>query len=256
MGGEPRFALNLVFFPDDAAAARGARRDPRRRRARVRARRASPSSAVTRVRDPEVKFGLVGHRRCRRPASCGRNRTAHAGPGARADEGARHRRDRPGDQEGRRVARGRRAPRSRSMTTLNQSAARSATRHGVTSATDVTGFGLLGHLRNIVRGSQRRRAHRARDAAAAARARSITCARSSAPAAARRTARMSRPIRAGPTARRSPPKAMTAERELLASLACDAQTSGGLLCCVHARRADALRRASCAMPACRRRSSA
>src|SRR5215469_12707624 len=39
------------------------------------------------------------------------------------------------------------------MTTLNQGGARIGRAHGATSATDVTGFGLLGHLRNIVRGS-------------------------------------------------------------------------------------------------------
>lgn len=41
----------------------------------------------------------------------------------------------------------------RSMTALNDSAMRVALAHGVVAATDVTGFGLLGHLGNIVRGS-------------------------------------------------------------------------------------------------------
>jgi selenide,water dikinase len=40
-----------------------------------------------------------------------------------------------------------------SMTTLNDGAARVARTHGLRAATDVTGFGLLGHLGNIVRGS-------------------------------------------------------------------------------------------------------
>lgn len=41
----------------------------------------------------------------------------------------------------------------RSMRTLNERAARVALRHGVRAATDVTGFGLLGHLGNILTAS-------------------------------------------------------------------------------------------------------
>ena len=45
---------------------------------------------------------------------------------------------------------------TRSMLKLNANAAELARVHGATACTDVTGFGLLGHLRNLLRGSRLR----------------------------------------------------------------------------------------------------
>jgi selenide,water dikinase len=42
----------------------------------------------------------------------------------------------------------------RSMTTLNDGAARAALKVGVSAATDITGFGLMGHLNNILEASK------------------------------------------------------------------------------------------------------
>jgi selenide,water dikinase len=127
----------------------------------------------------------------------------------------------------------------RSMTTTNRSAARIGRAHGVTAATDITGFGLLGHLRNIVRGS---------DVAAIVELAALPLL----PEAKQHLREKVCP--AGSKANRAYVATETGwadgaalaaeaaddgERELLASLACDAQTSGGLLLCVPAERAAA-----------------
>ena len=117
----------------------------------------------------------------------------------------------------------------RSMTTLNRPAAEAMLRVGVTAATDVTGFGLIGHLSALLRASGVR-----------ARVRSglvplLTGARELAEAG----------YIAGGTRRNLDdaqtftswaPEVASPEQLLL----CDAQTSGGLLICVPADRADAL----------------
>jgi len=235
MGGEPRFALNLVFFPDDQLPldilddilAGGAR--------------ACAEAGVVvvgghSVRDPEVKFGL--------------SVTGDVAPG----EAWANTRAVPGQTlvltkaigtgvVGQAIKKGvasaaATAAAIRSMTTLNASGARIGRRHGVTSATDVTGFGLLGHLRNICRGSNvtarvelatipllpealdHLRANLCPGGSKANRGNLApdTVWTSGAPLAA--------DMGEGPA-------------EMLASLACDAQTSGGLLLCLPADRAQA-----------------
>jgi len=109
----------------------------------------------------------------------------------------------------------------RSMTALNDGAARAALRVGVSAATDVTGFGLLGHLAHMLDASQ-----------AAA-----EIAYESLPILAHALNLASRGIVPGGTQRNL---AAAAERVTWAEelteperiLCCDAQTSGGLLLAV------------------------
>jgi selenide,water dikinase len=236
MGGEPLFALNLVFFPDDqlplevldAILAGGARAC------------AAAGVAVVgghSVRDAEVKFGLSVTGELT-PGTLWSNRTAQAGQALVLTKALGT------GVIGQAIKKGIASPAAMdaaitSMTTLNQGAARVGREHGVTAATDITGFGLLGHLRNIVRGSN-------------VGARILLDALPLLPDAAQHMRAKVCP--GGSKANRAyvAPLVRWADgtpfvgdptddsrRELLASLACDAQTSGGLLLCLAADRADA-----------------
>lgn len=239
MGGEPRFALNLVFFPDDqlsldvldAILAGGGR--------------ACAAAGVVvvgghSVRDPEVKFGL--------------SVTGDVGAGeVWSNRGAR-----PGQALvltkalgtgviGQAIKKGQASEAAAtaaiaSMTTSNAAGARIGRAHGVTAATDITGFGLLGHLRNIVRGSgvdarvELERLPLLPDALELMRAR--LCPGGSKANRAYVAAHV-RWTDGAPLAGEPAGAAWEEPRELRASLACDAQTSGGLLLCVPAERAEA-----------------
>ena len=237
MGGEPRFALNLVFFPDDllplevldAILAGGARTC------------AAAGVAVVgghTVRDQEVKFGLsvtgdVG------PDELWTNRTAHPGQvlvltkalgtgviGQAIKKGL--------------ASEAAMAAAIASMRTLNRGAARIGHKHATTAATDVTGFGLLGHLRNIVRGSKvGARIDLATlpllpDAMMHMQAKVCPAGSKSNRAFVADFVRWS-----DGTAFAAVPED-DSDRELRASLACDAQTSGGLLLCVPKETSSAL----------------
>ncbi len=235
MGGEPRFALNLVFFPDDqlpievldlilAGSARAC---------------AAAGVAIVgghSVRDPEVKFGLsvtgdVG------PGELWSNRTARAGQALVLTKALGT------GVIGQAIKKGIASEAAAtaaiaSMMTLNQSAARIGHAHGVTSATDVTGFGLLGHLRNIVRGSgvgariELARVPLLPEALELMRANVCPAGSKANRAFVAELVRWAD----GPFAAEA---ASATDRELRASLACDAQTSGGLLLCLPPERADA-----------------
>jgi selenide, water dikinase len=236
MGGEPRFALNLVFFPDDvlpldvldAILAGGARIC---REAGV-----AVVGGHT-VRDPEPKFGLsvtgdVG------PGELWSNRTAQPGQALILTKAlgtgilGQAMKKQLASPEAMAAA-------IKSMTTLNAEAARIGHSYNATSATDVTGFGLLGHLRNITRGSN--------VAATIELAALPLLPDAKIHLLAKLCPAGSKANRAhvAPNTQWADGRAFAAEQiddsdaELIASLACDAQTSGGLLLCVPAARAAA-----------------
>ncbi|HET7024658.1 MAG TPA: selenide, water dikinase SelD [Gemmatimonadales bacterium] len=150
MGGMPLFALNLVGWPRTALpfallgeVLKGA--------AQVAAEAGCPLVGGHSVDDPEPKFGLavVGEVHPDRILTNASGRpgdllvlTKPLGTGILTTALKRDRIDAAAV-----------APAVESMATLNAGAMRAALAHGVTCATDVTGFGLLGHLGNILAGS-------------------------------------------------------------------------------------------------------
>jgi selenide,water dikinase len=220
MGGEPRFALNLAFFPDEqlpldvlAAVLRGG--------ARACARAGVAIVGGHTVRDPELKYGLSVTGEVE-PDRVLANRTARAGQACVLTKALGTGVISQAVKKGIATAE-EAAAAARSMTTLNRDAVRAARKFDVTACTDVTGFGLLGHLRNILRGS---------DLAATV----DLAALPTLPGAARHArdgvlpggSRNNREF-VTPLLRHGE---LSADADLALSLATDAQTSGGLLLCV------------------------
>jgi len=151
MGGRPLYALNLVFFPDQQlpieilqAIMRGA--------AGACTSVGVPIVGGHTVRNHDVKFGLAvvgevapGSELSNRRALSGQHLVLTKALGTGIVAGA----IKAGTAE-RSVA----ETATASMVRLNDSALKIGLRHGVLACTDVTGFGLLGHLRNILLGSE------------------------------------------------------------------------------------------------------
>ncbi|MEZ4366261.1 MAG: selenide, water dikinase SelD [Kofleriaceae bacterium] len=232
MGGTPRFALNLAFF-DTALAPIEALHGILRGGARACAAAGVAIVGGHTVCDPQVKYGLAVTGEVD-PQRVLANTTAEAGQalvltkalGTGVISQATKAGVATADELAAAVA---------SMTTGNGRAVEIARRHGVTAATDVTGFGLCGHLRNLARGS--------RLAAVIELDRLPLLPGADAHLAGGRLPGGSRANRAfmaprlrwadgSPVAAELPAEASARERR--ASLACDAQTSGGLLLCLPA----------------------
>ena len=234
MGGEPRFALNLVFFPDDQLPLEILDRILAGGAKICREAGVAVVGGHT-VRDAEVKFGLsvtgdVG------PGELWTNRTAEPGQALILTKALGT------GVIGQAIKNGlasepTAAAAIKSMTTLNATAARIGHAHGVTAATDITGFGLLGHLRNIVRGSNV--AATIELAAlpllpdAKHHLRAKLC-----PAGSKANRAHVAPDTSWSDGTPLAAEGDDSDRELLASLACDAQTSGGLLLCTPMPQAD------------------
>ena len=151
MGGRPLYALNLAFFPDEQlplqllqAIMRGA--------AQTCADAGVPIVGGHTVRDDDIKFGLavtgevaLGRELSNRGAVAGQHLVLTKPLGTGIVAGA----IKEGTAEGSVTE-----ATTASMLRLNDAALAVGIRHGATACTDVTGFGLLGHLRNILLGSE------------------------------------------------------------------------------------------------------
>jgi selenide,water dikinase len=226
MGGRPLWALNLVFFPDDRLPLM-VLREILAGGARACARAGARVVGGHSVRDPEPKYGLAvtGEVALAEVLS---NRRGRAGQvlvltkalgtgivGTAIKQGVAS-----VEEIAAAVA---------SMTCLNDQALAAGRRHGVTACTDVTGFGLLGHLVNILNGSGVAGTVWMRELPALLGALEHAAA-GRVPGGSRATLATLRPRL----------RVRGEEDPLRTLLAADAQTSGGLLFTVDEARADAL----------------
>jgi selenide,water dikinase len=150
MGAKPLFALNLLAFPRKLLG-EGLAAEIVRGGGEICREAGIPVLGGHSIDDPEPKFGMVavGETRPDRVV------TLHAAlPGDRLvltkpiGTGVISTALKAGTIDAEIVAAA-----VRSMTTLNRVAAEAMVAHGVVAGTDVTGFGLLGHLRNLLRAS-------------------------------------------------------------------------------------------------------
>jgi selenide,water dikinase len=155
MGGRPLWALNLVFFPEDKLPLSILRGIMAGARDKCREAGVAIVGGHT-VRNGDLKFGLAVtgmlDPQHRRPLA-----NTRALPGQLLVLSKALGTGVIGTAIKQQVASvSQIAAATASMSMLNARAAALAREHGATACTDVTGFGLLGHLRNLLRGSRLR----------------------------------------------------------------------------------------------------
>jgi selenide,water dikinase len=226
MGGEPLFALNLCCFPTDDLP-EDIPRDILRGGAEAMHEAGAALLGGHSVRDPELKFGLavIGRVDPRRMLLNSHARlgeklllTKRLGTGVLVNAFKADKLDEEGLE-----------PALAQMERLNATAARLALEHDVRAATDVTGYGLVGHALNLARNSQLR----------------LRIALDALPVYDAFAGLVGRNVTTGCTVanRTSSEPMLTRTRRLDAAqeeLLFDPQTSGGLLLSVPAERAAAL----------------
>ena len=150
MGGRPLYALNLAFFPDEILPL-AVLQDIMRGAARACATVGVPIVGGHTVRNDDVKFGLavtgevpIGSELSNRHALSGQHLVLSKALGTGIVAGA----IKAGTAE---LSDAETA--TASMVRMNDRALEIGRRYGTSSCTDVTGFGLFGHLRNILQGS-------------------------------------------------------------------------------------------------------
>ena len=151
MGGKPLFALNLVFFSDTALST-SVLNDILIGGQELCNEAGCPIVGGHTVRDPEIKYGLSVQGQVQKTRVLS---NAKALPGQKliltkalgtGILGTAIKKGEASTEEYDAAV--------KSMTTLNSTALEEALKFDVTSCTDVTGFGFLGHLYNILRGSK------------------------------------------------------------------------------------------------------
>lgn len=154
MGGRPLWALNLVFFPDDRLPLEILRRVMHGARDKCREAQVAVVGGHT-VRNADLKFGLAvtgmidaKHRALANTRALpGQLLVLSKALGTGVIGTAIKQQAASATEIEAAIT---------SMSMLNERAAALAREHGATACTDVTGFGLLGHLRNLLRGSRLR----------------------------------------------------------------------------------------------------